>query len=302
MVDDYVSVYGVTLLDDIHNYFPALLYDTGRFQNMANVFSYVRNQLDTRFNLYRHGASLYNASSQQTPFTQSRQTTNVPPPTVPLPYGSATPLPYVSPTPLPYVSPTPLPYGSATPLPYGSATPRATRNANDIAAANLLLGFLRMGTEDDLSNYIQIPARTATATATATNAWTDPVIVRPTAQAIAAGTEPILGSSLAENTSCAICQDTIIPTDPARRLVACGHVYHRGCIDEWLRRSVYCPSCRHDIRLPLPSAASVSAASVSAASVSAASVSAASRQQQEPVTTPLPNLPSEDDRGGSYFY
>jgi len=252
MADDYVSVYGVTLLDDIHNYFPALLYDTGRFQNVANVFSYVRNQLDTRFNLFRHGASLY-ATSHQTPFTQSRQTTNVPPPTVPFSY----------------VSPTPL--------------PRATRNANDIAAANLLLGFLRMSTEDDLSNYIQIPARTTGAT----NAWTDPIIVRPTAQAIAAGTEPVLGSSLAENTGCAICQDTIIATDPARRLVACGHVYHRGCIDEWFRRSVYCPSCRHDIRLPQPSAT--------------ASASAAS-QQQEPVTTPLPNLPPEDERGGSYFY
>ena len=252
-MDDYVSVYGVTLLDDIHNYFPALLYDTGRFQNMANVFSYVRNQLDTRFNLYRHGASLY-AASQQTPFTQSRQTTSVPPPSVPLPYGSA--------------------------------TPRATRNANDIAAANLLLGFLRMSSEDDLSNYIQLPVRTATATAT--NTWTDPVIVRPTAQAIAAGTEPILGSSLAENTSCAICQDTIIPTDPARRLVACGHVYHRGCIDEWFRRSVYCPSCRHDIRLPQPSAT--------------ASASAASQQpQQQPVTTPLPRSPREDEVGSSYF-
>jgi hypothetical protein len=267
MLEDYVSVYGVGLLDDIHNYFPALLYDTGRFQNVANVFSYVRNQLDTRFNLFRHGASLY-AASQQTPFTQSRQTTNVPPPTVPFPY----------------VSPTPLPYGSATPL------PRATRNANDIAAANLLLGFLRMSTEDDLSNYIQLPTRTATAAAT--NPWTDPVIVRPTAQAIAAGTEPVLGSSLAENTGCAICQDTIIPTDPARRLVACGHVYHRGCIDEWFRRSVYCPSCRHDIRLPLPSAAASATASVSAAS----------RQQQDPVTTPLPNSQPEDEVGGSYFY
>ena len=254
MADDYVSVYGVGLLDDIHNYFPALLYDTGRFQNVANVFSYVRNQLDTRFNLFRHGATLYAAtqSNQQTPFTQSRQTTNVPPP--------------------------------ATPLPYGSATPRATRNANDIAAANLLLGFLRMSSEDDLSNYIQIPPRTAAATATATNPWTDPVIVRPTAQAIAAGTEPVLGSSLAENTGCAICQDTIIPTDPARRLVACGHVYHRGCIDEWFRRSVYCPSCRHDIRLP-----------------SASSVSAASQQQQPPVTTPLPRSPREDEVGSSYF-
>ena len=247
MADDYVSVYGVGLLDDIHNYFPELLYDTGRFQNVANVFSYVRNQLDTRFNLFRHGAALY-AGSQQTPFTQSRQTTNVPPPTVPFSYVS----------------------------------PRATRNANDIAAANLLLGFLRMSTEDDLSNYIQIPARTTGATATAGNAWIDPIIVRPTAQAIAAGTEPVLGSSLAENTGCAICQDTIIPTDPARRLVACGHVYHRGCIDEWFRRSVYCPSCRHDIRLPLPSAA-------------------ASAQQQQPVTTPLPRSPREDEVGRSYF-
>ena len=251
MADDYVSVYGVGLLDDIHNYFPALLYDTGRFQNVANVFSYVRNQLDTRFNLFRHGATLYAAtqSNQQTPFTQSRQTTNVPPP--------------------------------ATPLPYGLATPRATRNANDIAAANLLLGFLRMSSEDDLSNYIQIPVRTAAATATATNAWTDPIIVRPTAQAIAAGTEPVLGSSLAENTGCAICQDTIIPTDPARRLVACGHVYHRGCIDEWFRRSVYCPSCRHDIRLP--------------------SASASQQQQPQPVTTPLPRSPREDEVGRSYF-
>jgi len=251
MADDYVSVYGVGLLDDIHNYFPALLYDTGRFQNVANVFSYVRNQLDTRFNLFRHGAALY-AGSQQTPFTQSRQTTNVPPPTVPFSYVS----------------------------------PRATRNANDIAAANLLLGFLRMSTEDDLSNYIQIPARTTGATATAGNAWIDPIIVRPTAQAIAAGTEPVLGSSLAENTGCAICQDTIIPTDPARRLVACGHVYHRGCIDEWFRRSVYCPSCRHDIRLP---------------SATASENASQQQPQQQPVTTPLPRSPREDEVGRSYF-
>ena len=240
MADDYVSVYGVSLLDDIHNYFPALLYDTGRFQNVANVFSYVRNQLDTRFNLYRHGASLY-ASSQRTPPVQS------------------------------YQAPQTAQTNPFTPM------SRATRNANDVAAANLLLGFLRMGAEDDLSNYIQIPARA--------NAWADPVIVRPTAQAIAAGTEPILGSSLAENTTCAICQDTIIPTDPARRLLACEHVYHRGCIDEWFRRSVYCPSCRHDIRLP------------SVGVAPAASLP----QQQQPVTTPLPRSPREDEVGSSYF-
>jgi len=114
----------------------------------------------------------------------------------------------------------------------------------------------------------------------------DPIIVRPTAQAIAAGTEPVLGSSLAENTGCAICQDTIIPTDPARRLVACGHVYHRGCIDEWFRRSVYCPSCRHDIRLP---------------SATASENASQQQPQQQPVTTPLPRSPREDEVGRSYF-
>lgn len=249
MLEDYVSVYGVGLLDDIHNYFPALLYDTGRFQNVANVFSYVRNQLDTRFNLFRHGASLYAASQR----------------TQPVP----------TPQPVPLTPPS-----------------RATRNANDIAAANLLLGFLRMSTEDDLSNYIQLPTRTTTA-----NPWSfnEPVIVRPTAQAIAAGTEAVQGSSLAENTSCAICQDTIISTDSARRLVACRHVYHSGCIDEWFRRSVYCPSCRHDIRLPLsqPSATASATASASAAS---------RQQQQDPVTTPLPNSQQEDEVGIGYYY
>ncbi|KAE8770527.1 E3 ubiquitin-protein ligase ATL15 [Hordeum vulgare] len=29
-----------------------------------------------------------------------------------------------------------------------------------------------------------------------------------------------------------------------RRLPRCGHVFHAGCIDEWLKRSLTCPSCR----------------------------------------------------------
>jgi hypothetical protein len=53
----YQVIYNVGLLDDIHNYFPALLYDQGRFQTLVQVFSYVRHQMDTRFNLYSYGAS-----------------------------------------------------------------------------------------------------------------------------------------------------------------------------------------------------------------------------------------------------
>ena len=60
---DYQVIYGVTLLDDIHNYFPALLYEHGRFQNLAHILSYVRNQMNTRFNLFSYGASLHREST-----------------------------------------------------------------------------------------------------------------------------------------------------------------------------------------------------------------------------------------------
>jgi len=68
---DYQVIYGVSLLDDIHNYFPALLYDHGRFQNLAHIFSYVRNQMNTRFNLFSYGASLHRESTTPTVPVQS---------------------------------------------------------------------------------------------------------------------------------------------------------------------------------------------------------------------------------------
>jgi hypothetical protein len=58
-MSEYVSVYNVTLLDDIHNYFPALLYDQGQFQTVPHVLHYVRSQIHSRFNLFAYGASLH---------------------------------------------------------------------------------------------------------------------------------------------------------------------------------------------------------------------------------------------------
>jgi hypothetical protein len=61
-----------------------------------------------------------------------------------------------------------------------------------------------------------------------------------------------MGSTLPSNSSCSICQDSIISTDSCRRLSPCSHVYHRSCIDQWFERSVHCPTCRHDIRISTP--------------------------------------------------
>ena len=31
-------------------------------------------------------------------------------------------------------------------------------------------------------------------------------------------------------------------------LLACGHQFHLGCLEEWTKRSLACPMCRYDIR------------------------------------------------------
>jgi len=77
---------------------------------------------------------------------------------------------------------------------------------------------------------------------------TEPVIVRPTAEDIDIGTSIEL--IIAEDISCAICQDVIQPGSEARVIRACDHRFHIGCIDTWFLRSVNCPTCRHDVREP----------------------------------------------------
>jgi hypothetical protein len=86
------------------------------------------------------------------------------------------------------------------------------------------------------------PAYTWTAP---TNAM-EPVVVRPTAEQIDAGSALEIVDS--EEEMCAICQDVMPAGSQARCLTACDHRFHVGCIDTWLARNVHCPVCRHDIR------------------------------------------------------
>jgi hypothetical protein len=73
----------------------------------------------------------------------------------------------------------------------------------------------------------------------------EPVIVRPTEAQI--NTATITGSVSSE-TNCAICQDSITPSQEARKILHCEHWFHKDCIDPWFRMNVACPVCRFDIR------------------------------------------------------
>lgn len=47
---------------------------------------------------------------------------------------------------------------------------------------------------------------------------------------------------------CLVCQHEYVPNEELRRLPACGHVFHRSCVDQWLLRTDLCPYCRTSIR------------------------------------------------------
>jgi hypothetical protein len=46
------------------------------------------------------------------------------------------------------------------------------------------------------------------------------------------------------NSACAICLSAYQEGEHVRQLPQCGHMYHAGCLDPWLRLSSTCPVCR----------------------------------------------------------
>ncbi|XP_074588438.1 RING-H2 finger protein ATL80-like [Curcuma longa] len=51
---------------------------------------------------------------------------------------------------------------------------------------------------------------------------------------------------------CPICLAEFEEGDQLRMLPQCGHGFHVGCVDAWLRHHSSCPSCRRLLVLPLP--------------------------------------------------
>lgn len=50
---------------------------------------------------------------------------------------------------------------------------------------------------------------------------------------------------------CPICLHPVQAGEQVRELTACGHVFHRSCVDLWLLRSASCPLCKGTVACPL---------------------------------------------------
>jgi hypothetical protein len=52
-----------------------------------------------------------------------------------------------------------------------------------------------------------------------------------------------------EGDECVVCLDAFRDDQCCRKLAACGHVFHKRCLDSWLVKVAACPICRARVRL-----------------------------------------------------
>ena len=267
---NYETLYGVHFLDDLHNYFPALLYDSSSFESVQDVLGYIHQQTRNRFDLFSYGQREY-LSTRPPPQSAENSYRRV----VRTSFGggmasqglpsfstlrrSTIPVATTNPT-----ESTILPSTSSmnVNIPLNTIQVELNRvvqaeeedEEDDVEAVqqtntlltNALLSLLQLPAAPLTRNYILPNMNTGRG---AMEQFLQPVVVRPTPEQIAANTT--VGNLVSDTDhSCAICQDALTSEQEGRKLNACGHWFHRACIDTWLHGNVHCPVCRHDIREP----------------------------------------------------
>ena len=240
MSHDYEQVYYVGLLDDLHNFFPAFLYHSGRFSTVNDITRYIQSQMNEHFNTFDRARRAYERQHGFTtiPFGPNGQRATIVPPTI----RPTQPVP----APRPHVA-----VGMTTET--IDLTPLFTNNlrrqttggglgarvpGGDLEEITAEFGMTGGGgILDQLANLLTRAA--------------EPVVVAPTTQQIERATTIRVPYSTEESVTCAICQDPLMTETevrPLREITHCEHVFHQTCIDRWFQRNVRCPVCRFDIR------------------------------------------------------
>jgi hypothetical protein len=236
----YEELYGVKLLDDLHNYFPALLYDTARFQTVRDVLGYITQSTRNRFDLFSFGQRGY-------------MQTNLPsqPESPPLPRQRAAAravdvsdedVPFHHPRPMNTYADVARGFGGGI----GTGTGAGLRNPVT-ASFELFTDDTDMLGSMGLMNLVNllngIPA--SGLLPRGRNPHMEDVVVNASSEQIEAASTRAFPEA---DTVCSICQDVIGTNEMGRKLNHCGHTFHIRCIDTWFSRNVNCPICRHDIR------------------------------------------------------
>ena len=247
--DDYEHAYGYSILDELHNFFPELLYDDVIFPEPRFQFFRHRMQLlfPRAYTQSVHHYGIYQAVPRQTAFYQfSGSAMAAVPPPPPPPTQVLMP-----PAPLTRTAAAISTIHALSPPP-----PLPTRR-NEItllepdASSHLFTSFFNRSFEHPLTTTAALRILGSL------NPLFEDVAVTPSQLDVESASLLCDLDRIPADTNCAICQDRGEAT-PWRRL-NCGHAYHRACIDPWFERNVVCPVCRADIRT-LASAATAATA------------------------------------------
>ena len=291
----YESVYGFSMLDELHNFMPELLYDETMFPN--EMLAYFRHRMSHLFQptfvRQQHLYTMYMAQARRAAFTEWRQSRNTArPPIVTAPATTTMPdlltainaairtdtSPVASNIRLEIPLRTPPaqirrrgaaelpPSAGAAPGAEPSPPPRRVRGPqNNFITANQLFHLttpINTADETDVLMNILTGAVLGGINTGARGLWEDVDVVATPAQ-INAGSTIVEQSAIADDANCAICQEHTYASGTGSsqwRQLHCSHQFHNECIDSWLEQSVFCPVCRADIRAPGSGAGSYAAA------------------------------------------
>ena len=204
--------YGINLLDDLHNYFPALLYAPETFVSVRDVLLYIRTRAGEEMNLFNMGQRDYNNTRVR---TNNNQRAN-----------------HSRPSQASYRYPTqPMRVNSAA-APVERPNIRVSQSTIPIDGSeqsiNMLASLFTLFAGDNIYDNL------------------DPVIVRPSAEQLEQNTSIYVANE--NRCTCSVCLEMPAIGAEMRKINACGHEFHRRCIDVWFQRNVHCPVCRHDVR------------------------------------------------------
>ena len=227
--------YSISLLNDLHNHFPDLLYRPNRFANVGDVLNYVIGV------------------ANQNPYEAARaeyERTHADPPQA-APAVPAAPDMHTMHRPSIRTASASASSAAARRGPsfyeiiHGAGLPDHVDIFDTLLPApprQSMTGRSDQAIIQMINQLMEVPPNPV-------QNFMDPVVVRPTAQQIMHGSEVTIVTQTYEQ-NCSICQDSIDEGQYARILDHCMHPFHRDCIDTWFQSHVTCPTCRHDIREP----------------------------------------------------
>jgi len=224
----YQNIYGFHILDELHNFFPELLYDEQLFTH--DMFAYMRFRCRSLFPEYLRQQNIYHIYQQNVRRNEFQHWRNTNMPHIPSVVQS---------------EPEPI-----TPVrTIRQTTPQAPRrvvrqNQNPNQVRTTLFQFpLETGNLMDL-------LLTAANQPGVLFPFESDVPVIPTNAQIEAGSRAVASNDISANAICSICQEHGNETAAWRTLNVCSHQFHNLCIRRWFQERVTCPVCRADIREP----------------------------------------------------